>query len=115
MSEPGKKKIRWSAALAEAKELVWSQRRRLFGALFLMLVGRLAGLVLPASSKILIDDVFGELDPGRRNALMAAWPADSQKLITTTHLDWLDGRFADARVQTVRDGRVCSPEARASE
>lgn len=64
---------------------------------------------------LLIDDVFGELDPGRRNALMAAWPADSQKLITTTHLDWLDGRFADARVQTVRDGRVCSPEARASE
>ncbi|MEZ5313437.1 MAG: ABC transporter ATP-binding protein, partial [Thermoanaerobaculia bacterium] len=60
MSEQGKKKIRWSAALAEAKELVWSQRRRLFGALFLMLVGRLAGLVLPASSKVLIDDVFGK-------------------------------------------------------
>ena len=47
---------------------------------------------------LLIDDVFGELDPGRGNALMAAWPRDSQKLITTTHLDWLDDRFADARV-----------------
>ncbi|MCB1204187.1 MAG: DNA replication and repair protein RecF [Verrucomicrobiae bacterium] len=45
---------------------------------------------------ILIDDVFGELDPGRRNALMANWPVASQKLITTTHLDWLDDRFGDA-------------------
>jgi len=45
---------------------------------------------------MLIDDVFGELDPERRNALMANWPASSQKLITTTHLDWLDDRFADA-------------------
>ncbi len=49
------------------------------------------------SPLILVDDVFGELDPKRRNALMAAWPGDSQKLITTTHLDWLDSRFADAR------------------
>jgi len=45
---------------------------------------------------MLIDDVFGELDPERRNALMANWPATSQKLITTTHLDWLDNRFEDA-------------------
>ncbi len=45
---------------------------------------------------MLIDDVFGELDPDRRNALMANWPAESQKLITTTHLGWLDERFDDA-------------------
>ncbi len=45
---------------------------------------------------MLIDDVFGELDPGRRNALMANWPEASQKLVTTTHLGWLDERFADA-------------------
>ncbi|MDF1823330.1 MAG: DNA replication/repair protein RecF [Verrucomicrobiales bacterium] len=45
---------------------------------------------------LLIDDVFGELDPARRNALMAAWPEASQKLITTTNLDWLDDRFDDA-------------------
>lgn len=46
---------------------------------------------------LLIDDVFGELDPARRNALMAAWPDTSQKLITTTHLDWLDDRFESAQ------------------
>lgn len=38
---------------------------------------------------LLLDDVFGELDPGRRNALLEALPADSQKIITTTHLDWV--------------------------
>ena len=38
---------------------------------------------------LLLDDIFGELDVPRRNALLAALPADAQKLITTTHLDWL--------------------------
>ena len=38
---------------------------------------------------LLIDDVFGELDPTRRQALTQALPTDSQKLITTTSLDWL--------------------------
>ena len=37
----------------------------------------------------LMDDIFGELDPNRRNALMAHLPAGAQKWITTTHLDWL--------------------------
>lgn len=55
---------------------------------------------------LLIDDVFGELDPARRNALMAAWPAGSQKIITTTHLDWLDSRFGDAQRFLVADGKV---------
>ena len=38
---------------------------------------------------LLLDDTFGELDVDRRNALLAALPADSQKIITTTHLDWM--------------------------
>jgi DNA replication and repair protein RecF len=37
----------------------------------------------------LMDDIFGELDPTRRNALMAHLPATAQKWITTTHLNWL--------------------------
>lgn len=36
----------------------------------------------------LIDDVFGELDPRRRNALMRQFPKDAQKIITTTTLEW---------------------------
>jgi DNA replication and repair protein RecF len=38
----------------------------------------------------LIDDVFGELDVRRRNAVMAALPDTAQRWITTTHLDWLE-------------------------
>ena len=37
----------------------------------------------------LMDDIFGELDPSRRNALMENLPSLAQKWITTTHLDWL--------------------------
>ena len=37
----------------------------------------------------LMDDIFGELDPGRRNALMNHLPPLAQKWITTTHLGWL--------------------------
>lgn len=38
---------------------------------------------------LLIDDIFGELDPERRNRLMSALPSDAQQVITTTHLTWL--------------------------
>jgi DNA replication and repair protein RecF len=37
----------------------------------------------------LLDDIFGELDPARRNALMEHLPSHAQKFITTTHLDWM--------------------------
>ena len=54
----------------------------------------------------LIDDVFGELDPGRRNALMALLPKESQKMITTTNLDWWKAEGLDLGVSEVREGRV---------
>ncbi len=38
---------------------------------------------------LLLDDIFGELDLDRRSALLDALPAGAQKLVTTTHLDWL--------------------------
>ncbi|MFY7817820.1 MAG: DNA replication/repair protein RecF [Akkermansiaceae bacterium] len=40
----------------------------------------------------LLDDIFGELDTGRRNALMQALPQSAQKWITTTSMDWLSDR-----------------------
>ncbi len=51
----------------------------------------------------LIDDVFGELDPGRRNHLLAALPAAAQKLITTTALDWLEAP-RDAAILHLSEG-----------
>ena len=59
MEPPKKKSVSASAAWREARALLWAHRRRLATGLALMLVSRLAGLVLPASSKYLIDDVLG--------------------------------------------------------
>jgi ABC-type multidrug transport system fused ATPase/permease subunit len=60
MAEEKKKRIGMSDAWREAKDLVVSHRGRLaFGAV-LMLINRLVGLVLPASSKYIIDDVIGK-------------------------------------------------------
>lgn len=58
---------------------------------------------------LLIDDIFGELDLDRRNALIAHLPADAQQLVTTTHLDWLSG-VTPARVQRVDRGCVSLPD-----
>ena len=53
----------------------------------------------------LIDDVFGELDPARRNHLLAAMPANAQKLITTTNLDWFTTP-EHATIHHLRDGQL---------
>ena len=55
-----KKKPTFDVAWREARELMWQRRGRLGLGLLLMTIGRLCGLVLPASSKILIDKVIGQ-------------------------------------------------------
>jgi ABC-type multidrug transport system fused ATPase/permease subunit len=57
MEAPAKKRVSSAAAWREARELVWTHRRRLTIGLVLMLISRVSGLVLPWSSKWLIDDV----------------------------------------------------------
>ena len=54
----------------------------------------------------LIDDVFGELDPARRNNLLTALPAAAQKLVTTTTLAWLEEAPWTAKVFSLRDGML---------
>ncbi|HLU25323.1 MAG TPA: ABC transporter ATP-binding protein [Longimicrobiales bacterium] len=54
-----KKRLRLDRVWAESRALVWEHRRSLAIGLVLMLVNRLSGLVLPASSKYLIDTVIG--------------------------------------------------------
>ena len=39
---------------------------------------------------LLIDDIFGELDKSRRRAVLNNLPVGSQRMITTTHLDWAE-------------------------
>jgi len=55
-----KKKVDYSNAWQEARTLILARRGRLAAGLALMLVNRLAGMVLPATSKYLIDDVVGK-------------------------------------------------------
>jgi len=55
-----KPKPNYSNAWAEARTLIWQHRRRLGLGLVLMLISRFAGLVLPWSSKYLIDGVIGQ-------------------------------------------------------
>jgi DNA replication and repair protein RecF len=52
---------------------------------------------------LLIDDIFGELDPGRRNALLARLPNESQKFVTATTLGWRSGDVAGP-IWELRDG-----------
>jgi subfamily B ATP-binding cassette protein MsbA len=60
MAEEKKKKLTLSQAWRDARELVWAHRSRLALGMVLMLVNRLSGLVLPASSKYLVDEVIGK-------------------------------------------------------
>lgn len=53
---------------------------------------------------LLIDDVFGELDLDRRRAFLKFLPPDSQRFITTTHLDWMEEKAGG--VFTVQGGKV---------
>ena len=60
MADDKKKKVTLSTAWREARELIWARRGRLALGMGLMAISRMAGLVLPATSKILIDDVVGK-------------------------------------------------------
>jgi subfamily B ATP-binding cassette protein MsbA len=70
MAEPDKgkkKKVTLGVAWREARELIWRYRSRMALGFAIMLVNQVAGLVLPASSKFLIDNV---LKGGQRHLLL---------------------------------------------
>ena len=57
---------------------------------------------------LLLDDIFGELDPARRNALLNHLPSGAQQIITTTHLDWASTQVE--RVFRLEDGKLSTEE-----
>ena len=65
--EDGKKKknLPLSVIARDAMELVHARKGRLVLGFSLLLVSRLAGLVLPGTSKILLDDVIGKTEQCR--------------------------------------------------
>ncbi|MEP6923580.1 MAG: ABC transporter ATP-binding protein [Pyrinomonadaceae bacterium] len=60
MAEQKKKKVNYSSAWVEAKLLLWRARWRLALGAVLMVISQLSGLVLPASSRYLIDEVINK-------------------------------------------------------
>jgi DNA replication and repair protein RecF len=59
---------------------------------------------------MLIDDVFGELDTHRRRALLTLLPNGTQKVITTTHLDWMRTDSLNGLVYRVHEGQLSRAE-----
>jgi subfamily B ATP-binding cassette protein MsbA len=58
MPDEKKKKVNYSSAWAEARKIIWNARWRLALGSILLLVSRLSGMVLPASTKYIGDEVF---------------------------------------------------------
>jgi ABC-type multidrug transport system fused ATPase/permease subunit len=100
---PAKKKIDSQAAWREFRELVWVHRRRLAIGLTLMMISRLSGIVLPALSKYVIDDVIGK---GRHDLLvpiaLAAGAATIIQAFTSFGLSQILGVAAQRAITDMR-------------
>ncbi|MDQ3753497.1 MAG: ABC transporter ATP-binding protein/permease [Acidobacteriota bacterium] len=103
MAEEAGKKIRWSSAWGDARELVWAHRRRLALGAVLMLVNQAMGLVLPASTKYLIDEVIVK---GRTELLwqiaLAAGAATVVQAVTSFSLSQVLGVAAQRAITEMR-------------
>ena len=98
-----KRKIRWSSAWADAREIVWAHRHRLMLGAGLMIVNQSMGLVLPASTKYLIDVVIGQ---GRTDLLwkiaLAAGGATIIQALTSFSLSQVLGVAAQRAITEMR-------------
>jgi subfamily B ATP-binding cassette protein MsbA len=103
VATPPKKRVTASAAWREARELIWTHRRRLGLGLLLMLISRLASLVLPASSKWLVDEVVTN---GRSELLppivMAVTAATIVQAVTSFVLSQILGVAAQRAITEMR-------------
>lgn len=98
-----KKKINYSKALAETRQLLWTHRWRLAFGLSLMLISRSLSLVLPASTKFLIDEVIGK---SRQELLwlvaLAALVATMLQAVTAFALSQILGVAAQRAITEMR-------------
>src|ERR1044071_9547866 len=103
MAKEPKKKIRWSSAWVVAQELIWAHRHRLLVGAVLMIIKQAMGLVLPASTKYLIDVVIGK---GRTDLLwkiaLAAGGATLVQAITSFSLSQVLGVAAQRAITEMR-------------
>jgi len=103
--DPGKKKksLPFSVIARDAAELLHARKGRLALGLGLLLVSRVAGLVLPGTTKILLDDVIGK---GRRDLLLpivlASAGATLVQAITGFSLAQVLGKAAQRSITEMR-------------
>jgi ABC-type multidrug transport system fused ATPase/permease subunit len=103
MAEPKKKRFNPSEAWREAKELVVAHRWRLLLGAVLMIVNRLVGLVLPASTKFLIDDVIGKQNAALLVPIaLAAGGATLVQAVTSFSLSQILGVAAQRAITDMR-------------
>ena len=101
---PSKPKYDAARAWAEARALLWTHRRSVGLGLALMLVSRAAGLVLPASSKWLIDEVLGKGNAALLVPLaMAAGAATLVQAITSFSLSQVVSVAAQRAISQLRE------------
>jgi ABC-type multidrug transport system fused ATPase/permease subunit len=100
---PEKKKPNFDEVWRDARELIRARKGRLTLGLLLMLISRLAGLVMPASSKYVIDEVVGK---GRYEILpwlaFAAAGATIIQAITSFSLSQILGVAAQRSITEMR-------------
>nr|MDP9195069.1 ABC transporter ATP-binding protein [Acidobacteriota bacterium] len=98
-----KKKPKFDEVWRDARELIIARKGRLALGLLLMFISRLAGLVMPASSKFVIDEVIGK---GRHELLMwlafAAGAATIVQAITSFALSQILGVAAQRSITEMR-------------
>ena len=92
-----------SAVWRESRDLIWAHRRRLAIGLVLMLINRLASLVLPATSKYLVDDVIGKQRGDLLGMLaLAAGSATLVQAVTSFALSQVLGVAAQRAITDMR-------------
>jgi subfamily B ATP-binding cassette protein MsbA len=103
MPEAKKKSLRFSDAWREARQLVIAHRGRLAAGAGLMITNRLVGLVLPASSKYIIDDVIGKGKFGMLTPIaIAAGAATLVQAVTSFSLSQVLGVAAQRAITEMR-------------
>ena len=98
-----KKKVVTAGAWEEARALLYAHRQRLGVGMLLMLVNRLSGLVLPASSKWLIDRVINQHHPELLTPLaLIAGAATVVQAVTSFGLSQILGVAAQRAITDMR-------------
>lgn len=103
VSENGKKPIEWKSVWPDIRELIRPRRNQLLLGLVLIVISRSAGLVLPASTKYLIDDVLNKhrtelLTP----IILAVLAATTVQAVTSFWLTQLLSKSAQRLISELR-------------